>query len=75
MTCVELGMKEVGRYVSCSKSQTHKDAERCIIFAEALGQEGHTSAEDVMILDSVMPPTSDDMWCYMQHVLSFQDDF
>ena len=25
--------------------------------------------------DSKTPPTSEDMWCYMQHVLSLQEDF
>src|SRR5260221_6987177 len=75
MTCMERGVKEVGKCTPCSKSQTRKDAERRVMLAEAVGQEGPTSAEDANVLTSVTPPTSDDTWCCMQRVLSFQEDF
>jgi hypothetical protein len=72
--CVERGTRPVGKYASCSKSQTQKDAERRVIFAEAAGQEDAASAEDMVITNSVMPSTSD-KWCCMQCVLSLQEDF
>jgi len=80
--CNERGMTVVRKCTSCIKSQSHKDAERRIMFAEAAGQEGAPSAEDVIGArgapsESVTPPTSDDdsEWCCMQRVLSLQEDF
>jgi hypothetical protein len=74
--CTELGTKVVRKCALCVKSQSHKDAKRCIMFAEAAGQEGAASAEDVIGAHSVPPPTSEsDEWCCMQCVLSLQEDF
>jgi hypothetical protein len=75
MICKEGSMKVVGKCASCAKSQTHKDAERRIIFAEVAGQEDATSAEDMIIGSSVPPPAPDNEWCCMQCVLSLQEDF
>ena len=73
--CKEGGKKVVGKCASCAKSQSHKDAERRIILAEATGQEDAASAEDMIVGSSVTPPTSDSEWCCMHHVLSLQEDF
>ena len=75
MTCKEHRTKAVGKCASCAKSQSHKDAERHVILAEALGQEDVASANDLIIADSMMPPASDNGWCCMQHILSLQEDF
>jgi len=75
MTCKECRTKVVGKCASCAKSQSHKDAEHRVILAEASGQEGVASANDLIVADSVTPPTSDDRWCCMQRVLSLQEDF
>jgi hypothetical protein len=75
MTCKEHRTKAVGKCASCAKSQSHKDAERRVILAEALGQEDVASANDLIIADSMMPPASDNGWCCMQHILSLQEDF
>ena len=76
--CNECGMTVVRKCTSCIKSQSHKDAEHHIMFAEAAGQEGAPSAEDVIgacSVPSVIPPTLDNEWCCMQCVLSLQEDF
>jgi hypothetical protein len=73
--CKERGTKVVGKCTSCAKSQSHKDAERRVTFAEAAGQESAASAEDTIVSNSVTPPASDDKWCCMQRVLSLQEDF
>ena len=61
--------------VSYAKLQTHKDTEHYIMFAEAVGDDDPSHAENVIGVHSVTPPTSDDKWCYMQHVLLLQEDF
>ena len=68
-------MKEVGKYALYSNLQTCKDVECRIMLVEAVGQKDTASAEDMAIADSVTPPTSDNMWCWMQCVLSLQEDF
>ena len=76
--CNERGTTVVRKCTPCTKSQSHKDAERRIMLAEAAGQEGAPSAEDVIDAHgapSVAPPTSDDEWCCMERVLSLQEDF
>jgi len=45
------------------------------MLAEVAGQEDAASLEDMTIADSVTPPTSDNIWCCMQRVLSMQEDF
>jgi hypothetical protein len=72
--CAERGTRQVGKCASCSKSQTQKDAERRVMFAEAAGEEGITSPEDMAVANSVTPSTSD-VWCCMHRVLSMQEDF
>jgi len=74
-TCKECGVKEVGKYALYSNLQTCKDVECHIMLVEAVGQKDTASAEDMAIADSVTPPTSDNMWCWMQCVLSLQEDF
>ena len=76
--CQERGQRVVGKCRSCSKSQTRKDAERRVALAEAAGPEYSASAEDVIVVNAVEDPTSDDInsgWCCMQRVLSLQEDF
>lgn len=77
MICTERGMKPVGKCKSCSTSQTKKDAERHVIFAEETGEDGVASAKDVIIAHSEMPSTPDnsEMWCCMERILSSQEDF
>ena len=65
----------VRKCASCAKSQSYKDAEHCIILAEASGQKDVAFENDLIIVDSVMPLTSDDGWCCMQCVLFLQEDF
>ena len=74
--CVERGTRQVGKCTPCSKSQTRKDAERRVAFAEVAGQEGAASAEDMIAAnsESATPSTSDE-WCCMHRVLSSQEDF
>jgi hypothetical protein len=73
--CRERGTKVVGKCASCTKSQTRKDTERCVALAEATGQNGIATAEDVAVADSEIPSTPDDEWCCMHRVLMLQDDF
>ena len=75
MECKKRNSKVMRKCVSYAKSQTHKDTERRIIFAEAAGEDDPSHAEDVIGAHSVTPPTSDDEWCCMQHVLLLQEDF
>ena len=53
--CKVCGAKVVGKCTSCAKSQSQKDAERRMIFAEASGQDGVTFAEDVIVANSAVP--------------------
>jgi len=76
--CNKCGVTVVRKCTPYTKSQSHKDAKRRIMLAEVAGQEGAPSAEDVIDAygaPSMAPPTSDDEWCYMEHVLSLQKDF
>jgi len=52
-----------------------KDAERCITFAEAIGEVDAVSAEDMVLASSDTPSTVDDEWCCMHCVLALQEDF
>jgi len=57
--CNEHSMMVVRKYTPYTKSQSHKDAEHRIMLAEAAGQEGAPSAEDVIDAHgapSVAPP-------------------
>ena len=64
----------VGKCKACQKSQTKKDAKRRVAAAEAMGQEGTLSDNDVsQAKENVMAPQSE--WCCMQRVLSLQEDF
>jgi len=67
-------MKDVGKCAVCSKSETYKDTEHCVMFAEA-AWEATSSADKLTVVGTVTPPTPDDMWCCMQCVLSLQEDF
>jgi hypothetical protein len=73
--CLECGTKVVGKCASCTKSQTHKDAERHVVLAEATGQCGIAMAEDMAIADTEIQSTPDDEWCCMYQVLALQEDF
>ena len=53
----------------------HKDAERCVAFAEAIGQKGAATAEDVAVADTEIQYTPNDEWCCMHRVLMLQEDF
>ena len=75
MECKKHDSKVIRKCVSCVKSQSHKDTERHIMFAEAVGQNDPSHAEEVISAHSVMPSTSDDKWCCMQCVLLLQEDF
>jgi hypothetical protein len=72
--CMECGTKLVRKCKSCSTSQTKKDAEHHIIFAEKTGEDGVASAEDVIIAHSETPDNLE-MWCCIEHILSSQEDF
>ena len=74
MICKERDMKDVGKCLVCSKSEIYKDAERRVMFAEAVG-EATSSADEKTVAGTETPPASDDMWCCMQRVLSLQEDF
>jgi len=73
--CQERSVKVVGKCASCMKSQTRKDAERCVTLAEAMGQSGVAMAEDMTVADSDIQVTPDDEWCCMNRVLMSQEDF
>src|SRR5260221_1510265 len=73
--CEERGARQVGKCGSCSKSQTFKDTEHRIMFAEAAGQEDPASAEGMIAADPETPPAPKDIWCCMHRILSSQDDF
>ena len=73
--CWERGTKAVGKCSSCAKSQTRKDAERRIALAEATGQDGNITAEDMAIADAEIKSGPDDVWCCMNQVLASQGDF
>jgi len=68
-------MKVVGKCVSCMKSQTRKDAEWCITFAEATGEEDTAFTEDMVLASSDTLSTADDKWCCMYCVLTLQKNF
>jgi len=68
-------MKAVGKCTLCTKSQTCKDAEWCVAFVEAIGEEEAASLEDMILANSDTPSTPDDEWCCMYYVLSLQEDF
>jgi len=72
--CKERDVKDIRKCAVCSKSETYKDAERCVMFAEAAG-EATSSADELTVAGTVMPPTPHNMWCCMQRVLSLQEDF
>jgi len=73
--CQEHHTKVVGKCASCTKSQLCRDAERHVAFAEATGQKGSATAEDVAVADSEIQSTPDDEWCCMHRVLMLQEDF
>ena len=74
--CRERGsMKVVGKCSSCTKSQTRKDAERRVALAEAMGQDGAATAEDVAIADAEIKSAPDDEWCCLHQILALQEDF
>jgi hypothetical protein len=61
----------------CTKSQVCKDAEWCIAFVEAIGEEGSASTKDIDLANSDPPsiPNVSDKWCCMYHILVSQEDF
>ena len=73
--CQERCTKVVGKCASCMKSQTRKDAEQHVAFAEATGDSGTATAEDMAVADTEIQSTPDDEWCCMHRVLALQDDF
>jgi hypothetical protein len=73
--CKERRTKVVGKCASCTKSQTRKDAERRVALAEATGENGVATAEDIAVADTEIPSTPDDEWCCMHRILVLQDDF
>ncbi len=46
-----------------------------VMFAEAAGQGDPASVEGIVVADPETPPTSEDMWCCIHHILSLQEDF
>jgi len=51
-----------------------------VMFVEAAGQRNPASVDGMIVVDpenpdGKMPPTSEDMWCCMQCVLTLQEDF
>lgn len=75
MVCQEHNTKVVGKCATCAKSQTHKDAEWRVTLAEATGQDGIATSEDMAIADPELQSTPDDEWCCMHWVLFLQEDF
>ena len=73
--CNERGTKVVRKCGSCAKSQSHRDAEHRVMFAEAAGPAVDPPAEGLIDGDSVAPPAPADKWCCMERVLSLQEDF
>lgn len=73
--CQERRTKVVGKCASCTKSQTRKDAERRVALAEAAGQSGIATAEDMAVVDAEIQSAPDDEWCCMHRVLALQEDF
>ena len=56
-------------------ARNRKHAEWRVALAEATGQNGIATAEDVAVADLEIPSTPDDEWCCMHQVLMLQDDF
>jgi hypothetical protein len=52
-----------------------KDAERCVTFAEATGEEDAASAENMVLASLDIPSIADNEWCCMYRVLILQEDF
>jgi len=57
--------------------QTRKDAERRVALAEAMGQDGAATAEDMAITGAEITSESgpDNEWCCMHQILALQEDF
>jgi hypothetical protein len=65
----------VGKCRGCSKLQAKKDAERQVAEAEAMGQEGMLTGEDItQVQEPELSELASD-WCCMFRVLSLQEDF
>jgi hypothetical protein len=71
----EHSTKAVRKCGSYSKSQMHKDTESHIMKAEAIGQGDPAIVDNIAETDTMAPPISEDMWCYIEHVLLLQDNF
>ena len=68
------GGKVVGKCKSCLKSQLTKDAERCVIQAEAMGMEETLMDADIAQAEEAIAAPKNS-WCCMHWVLSLQDNF
>jgi len=73
--CMVCKAKIVGKCASCTKLQTHKDAENRVAMAEAMGQGDAATMEDTTLTESEMPSSTNDEWCCMHCILSLQEDF
>jgi hypothetical protein len=74
--CKAHSMKIVGKCGSCTKSQVHKDTERCVAQVEEMGpQEDTIPMDEKTVLETAAPPAAVDEWCCMYRVLSLQEDF
>jgi hypothetical protein len=52
-----------------------KDAERRIALANAMGEDGEITAEDIAEAEGEVPLIAADQWCCMYNVLARQEDF
>ena len=73
--CMACKAKIVRKCASCTKLQTHKDAENWVAMAEAMGQGDAATMEDTALIESEMPSSTNDEWCCMHRILSLQEDF
>jgi len=77
-TCKECGhgTKLVGKCGSCTKSQMHKDTERCVAKVEGIKQQEDDAPMDKETFpETGAPSAAVDRWCCMYRVLSLQEDF
>ena len=63
--CKEDHAKQVGKCRSCSKSQTLKDTERRVMFAEVAGQGDPAPIDDIAGADDEMTLAPENLWCCM----------
>jgi hypothetical protein len=60
--CTEHRIKIIDKCASCAKSEMHKDAERRIALAEAMGQDDAVTEEDTTLTESEAQSNADPQW-------------